>query len=160
MISKALTAVIATTLMFTPAAGLAQQKPVTLSSDVKLVRIIDNAEQGEGPTTELVDPVTVVPGDTLAFTISYRNAGGESVTDFVIVNPVPANMRLTAESAAATEVSVDGGQSWGMLDTLTLALEEGGQRPATAEDVTHLRWKIALLTPGENGSTWFRAIVR
>jgi len=160
MIFKALIATLAAASMTAPGATMAQERPVSLSSDVKLVRVVQDAEQGNAARTELVEPQSVVPGDTLAFSISYRNGGGDPVTDFVIVNPVPANVQLSDESAAASEVSIDGGQSWGMLDTLSVAQADGEDRPATAADVTHLRWRIALLTPGEEGTASFRAIVR
>ena len=160
MIFKTLIAALAAVSMASPGAIKAQEKPVSLSSDVKLVRVVRDAELGSTVRTELVEPESVVPGDMLAFSVSYRNGGGEPVTDFVIVNPVPANVQLSEESAAASEVSIDGGQSWGMLDTLKIAEADGAERPATASDVTHLRWKIALLTPGEAGTASFRAIVR
>jgi uncharacterized repeat protein (TIGR01451 family) len=160
MIFKSLIAALAAVTMAAPGASMAQERPVSLSSDVKLVRVVRDAEQGNATRTELVEPVSVVPGDMLAFSVSYRNGGGESVTDFVIVNPVPANVQLSDESAEASEVSIDGGENWGMLAALTVADTEGAERPATANDVTHLRWKIALLTPGEGGTASFRATVR
>jgi uncharacterized repeat protein (TIGR01451 family) len=160
MIFKMLVAAIAAASMTAPGSINAQERPVTLSSDVKLVRVVRDAEQDDAVRTELVDPVSVVPGDTLAFSVSYRNGGGDTVTDFVIVNPVPANVRLSDESAASSEVSVDGGQNWGMLETLVIADSDGEERPATASDVTHMRWRIALLTPGESGIAVFRATVR
>lgn len=160
MIFKSLIAALAAVTMAAPGASMAQERPVSLSSDVKLVRVVRDAEQGNAARTELVEAESVVPGDMLAFSVSYRNGGGEPVTDFVIVNPVPANVQLSDESAAASEVSIDGGKSWGMLAALSVTDAEGAPRPATANDVTHLRWKIALLTPGESGITSFRAIVR
>lgn len=160
MMIKALIAILATVSMAAPGAIKAQDRPVSLSSDVKLVRVVRDAESGDAARTELVEPESVVPGDMLAFSISYRNAGGEPVTDFVIVNPVPANVQLSDDSAGASEVSIDGGKSWGMLSSFTVTEADGTERPARATDVTHLRWKIALLTPGESGTTSFRAIVR
>jgi uncharacterized repeat protein (TIGR01451 family) len=161
MIFKSLIAALAALTMAAPVASMAQERPVSLSSDVKLVRVVRDAEQGNAARTELVEPESVVPGDMLAFSVSYRNGGGEAVTDFVIVNPVPANVQLSDESAAASEVSIDGGKSWGMLAALTVADGEAGvERPATPNDVTHLRWKIALLTPGQSGTASFRATVR
>lgn len=160
MIFKSLIAALAAFSMAAPGAAMAQERPVSLSSDVKLVRVVRDADEGSAARTELVEPDSVVPGDTLAFSVSYRNGGGEPVTDFVIVNPVPANTQLSDESAAASEVSIDGGKSWGMLPELFVAEADGAQRAATAADVTHLRWKIALLTPGASGIASFRAIVR
>jgi uncharacterized repeat protein (TIGR01451 family) len=160
MIFKSLIAALAAISMSAPVASMAQERPVSLSSDVKLVRVVRDADQGDAARIELVEPESVVPGDTLAFSVSYRNGGGEPVTDFVIVNPVPANVQLSDESASALEVSIDGGKNWGMLTELSVAETDGAERPATAADVTHLRWKIALLTPGESGTASFRATVR
>lgn len=139
----------------TPA--VAQEKPIELDSDVKLVRIVE--ENGTTNST-LVAPEGVVPGDTLVFTTSYRNRAGDTITDFVIVNPVPRNMRLSPNSAAEHVVSVDGGSEWGALADLTVTDEEGNVVSAQADDVTHLRWTIAQLAPGQSGSVNFAAIVR
>jgi uncharacterized repeat protein (TIGR01451 family) len=160
MIFKTVIAALAAFSMAAPGASMAQERPVSLSSDVKLVRVVRDADEGNAARIELVEPESVVPGDTLAFSVSYRNGGGEPVTDFVIVNPVPANVQLSDESAGDSEVSIDGGKHWGMLAELSVAETDGAERPATAADVTHLRWKIALLTPGESGTASFRATVR
>jgi len=135
----------------------AQDKPVTLDAGVLLER---PAAEGSDAGVRLVAPEGVVPGDVLVFTTRYRNGSGEGVSDFVIVNPVPPSVQLTAESAGETEVSVDGGSRWGALAALTVAEADGVLRPATASDVTHLRWTIARLGPGEAGMASFRAMVR
>ncbi len=65
-----------------PAAGAAQERPIKLESDVKLVQPAQ--QQGDAP--KLVAAEGVVPGDTLVFTTSYRNEGSSVVNDFVIVS--------------------------------------------------------------------------
>src|SRR6478609_12146560 len=114
-----------------PAVAAAQERPIKLQSDVKLVR-----QAQQGGASELVAPEGVVPGDTLVFTTSYRNEGASAVSDFVIVNPVPTDLVLTDEAAAGTEVSVDGGKQWGRLADLEIVKEDGEERPATIEDIT------------------------
>jgi uncharacterized repeat protein (TIGR01451 family) len=138
-----------------PAGAAAQERPIKLQSDVKLVR---QAQQGDAP--QLVEPEGVVPGDTLVFTTSYRNEGVSAVDDFVIVNPVPSDLVLTDEAAAATEVSVDGGAHWGRLAELKVADGEGQERSATSQDITHMRWVFARVAPSENGEVRFSARVR
>ena len=157
MFYKTLAPMIAVASIISGGPALAQAKPVTLSADVMLERTLDD---GIEQKRELVAPVGVVPGDMLVFTTSYRNAGGETVTDFVIVNPVPSSVQVTSETVSETEVSVDGGTNWGRLDQLAVADDAGAERAATNEDVTHLRWTIASLTPGQSGSVSYRATVR
>ena len=155
-----------------------EQKPVSLNSEVKLVRdeqagavIQDDqiAANGIDPQGEvkgadgkfkLVDPKGVVPGDTLVFITDYSNSGQAPVTDFVIVNPVPKSVKLSAQSAAHLEVSVDGGKHFGMLSTLTVPDANGNPRAATADDVTHLRWTITRLAQGQSGRAVYSAVVR
>jgi uncharacterized repeat protein (TIGR01451 family) len=143
------------TVSAAPAAAAGQERPIKLQSEVKLVR---QAQQGDAP--QLVEPESVVPGDTLVFTTSYRNDGARAVDDFVIVNPVPADLVLTDETTTATEVSVDGGAHWGRLGDLTVPQESGEERPANAEDITHMRWVFASVAPSEAGAVRFSARVR
>lgn len=155
-----------------------EQKPVSLSSDVKLVRVVEtgatvadeaiaangidaqgDVKGGDGKF-KLVAPEGVVPGDTLVFITNYQNAGAQPVSNFVIVNPVPASVKLTADSVAHDEVSIDGGKHWGMLSQLTVAGADGNPRAATADDVTHLRWTITSLAQGQSGRAVYSATVR
>ncbi len=48
------------------------------------------------------------PGDTLAYTITIRNAGNTSATGVVLRDPVPAHTSLVTGSVAATLGTVDG----------------------------------------------------
>jgi len=148
------TAIFGLLLSAVPAA--AQEKPVTLDSEAKLVRIV---EENGNRTTVLVDPEVVVPGDQIRFVTRYNNTGAETVDDFVVVNPVPDSIRVADESAAELEVSVDGGANWGKLASLTVAGEDGATRPVQSGDVTHIRWTIAKLEPGEAGEVGYSGIV-
>lgn len=154
MLNKIFLAVLLT-VCAVPAAGAAQERPIKLQSDVKLVRQV---QQGETP--ELVAPEGVVPGDTLVFTTSYSNEGASAVNDFVIVNPVPADLILTDDAAAATEVSIDGGAKWGRLADLKVVESDGEERPATTSDITHMRWVFSRVAPSEKGEVRFSATVR
>ena len=154
MYSKALASILLIACAV-PTAAAAQERPIKLQSEVKLVR---PAQTADAP--EAVEPAGVVPGDTLIFTTSYRNEGASPVSDFVIVNPVPSNLTLTDEAAVATEVSVDGGTRWGMLGELEIIQEDGEVRPATIEDITHMRWVFASVAPDQSGAVQFSARVR
>ncbi|HEX7711195.1 MAG TPA: hypothetical protein VF418_09680 [Sphingomonadaceae bacterium] len=155
-----------------------EQKPVSLNSEVKLVHVVQSGavveddaiaaggvdQQGAVKGTDgkftLVDPKSVVPGDTLVFITDYTNSGQAPVSDFVIVNPVPKSVKLSSQSAGHVEVSVDGGKHFGMLSTLTVPDANGALRAATADDVTHLRWTITRLAAGQSGRAVYSAVVR
>jgi uncharacterized repeat protein (TIGR01451 family) len=139
----------------TPAAPAAQ--PIVLQGDVKLEKtVVQNGVE----KLVLTEPKTVVPGDRLVFSTSYRNAGTAPVEHFVVTNPIPSAVVLAAESANSLEVSVDGGKSWGLLATRTVTDDKGMARPAQAADITHVRWTLPVLAPGANGKLTYHAIVR
>lgn len=109
---------------------------------------------------KLVEPVTVVPGDRILFSTKYANEGEDPVTNFVITNPLPSSVQLTAEADPNLSVSVDGGETWGLLRNLEVAEAAGVVRPAAHSDVTHLRWVIAEIAPNTTGKVEYIASVR
>lgn len=132
--------------------------PVVLSGDVLAVKTITDASGVE--RTELVAPDLIVPGDRLIFGTDYANSGTEIVTKFTVTNPLPAAVRLAPDAAADLTVSVDGAQTWGTLVSLTVAAENGSKRSATHADVTHVRWVLDTIAPGESGRLEYPAIIR
>jgi len=132
--------------------------PVSLSGDVKAVKIVTAADGSE--RTELVEPGTIVPGDRLIFGTDYANTGSEIVTDFIVTNPLPAAVRLAPDADPELTVSIDGGKSWGRLAELKVTAPDGTQRAATHEDVTHVRWVLASIAPGAKGRLTYPAIIR
>lgn len=136
----------------------AQEQPVRLEGDVKAVKVVTDADGAE--TTQLVEPTKIVPGDRLVFGTDYANGGSDAVENFDIRNALPAAVRLAPDAAADLTVSVDGGESWGTLADLSITDEDGATRAATHDDVTHVRWTIASIAPGENGRVEYPAIIR
>ena len=61
-----------------------------------------------------------------------RHGGG-----FTVTNPLPRAIAYQGSAQDDEEVSIDGGRSWGRLGTLRI-----GDRLASAEDVTHVRWRV------------------
>ncbi len=134
----------------------AAQGSVALDSKVQLERVV---EQDGTQARQLTDPVSVVPGDRLLFTNTYRNTGADAVDDFVITNPLPAAIEL-AEMPAEAVVSVDDGATYGPLASMQVAGNDGTMRAATPADVTHLRWTIAQVAPDATGIVTFYGQVR
>lgn len=140
------------------AAANAQARAITLVGDVKLVKVTTD-DDGE-VSTELVAPDTIVPGDKLIFTTVYSNSSDMAVENFVVTNPVPEAVRLETDADTGLTVSVDGGANWGMLAELRVEAEDGSIRKATHGDVTHIRWTLATVEPGESGRLEYPAIIR
>ncbi len=132
-------------------------KAVEISSEIQVERTDANGK------AELVAPsdVTVVPGDRLLFTLTYRNAGSTPAANFVAVNPVHKAVRFTGVDEDWAAVSVDGGKTWGKLSALAVDDGTGGTRPAQGDDVTHIQWKFAGAIPaGKSGKLRFRGVVK
>jgi uncharacterized repeat protein (TIGR01451 family) len=109
----------------------------------------------------LVAPTRVTPGDRVVYTIAYRNTGSQPLAGVVIANPLPKDLayRAAAAGTPTPEVSTDG-VTFGSLGTLTVRTPTG-QRTATVDDVTHLRWRLATpLTAGAQGQFAFEAVVK
>jgi len=110
---------------------------------------------------ELVAADTVLPGDSVVYTITFVNVSAEAAQNVIITNPVPAHLTYEAGSALGSgtvvEFSVDGGSVFAAAADLTVA--EGDElRTARVEDYTHIRWVMQDdLAAGEQGTAQFRA---
>ena len=79
--------------------------------------------------------------------------------DFVVTNPLPVGVALAADADPALTLSVDGGRTWGNLAALRVSAPDGSRRAARSSDVTHVRWTLPRIAPGEGGEVSFPAIV-
>ncbi|MEA3062431.1 MAG: hypothetical protein QOJ94_2212 [Sphingomonadales bacterium] len=140
-----------------PAAALAADN-VTLASHAFVERV-KPGPNGK-PVTVLEEPRLVTPGDKLVFELSYRNQGAQPATGFVITDPIPSAVTFAGSVSPGAVYSVDGGRTWGPLAALRVATADGKGRPATAADVTHVRWNFPAIPAGAGGKVSFRGIVR
>ncbi|ATW02378.1 hypothetical protein [Sphingorhabdus sp. YGSMI21] len=134
---------------------------VKIDSSIMVERT-EISEDGES-VTQLLSPsaIKVVPGDKLLVTNSYRNLGDEAVTGFVLNNPVHQAVTFVEALEDWALVSVDGGEIFGPLSSLSVADDEQGSRPAVAADVTHIRWVLpSPIEPGATGELRFRGTVK
>lgn len=129
---------------------------VKLESSIR-EEIVTVDARGERIVT-LTEPTAVAPGDVVVISIAYENTGAEPAADIVISNPVPEHLRFIGVRAGAGMVSVDGGASFGALVDLRISEADQTSRPATAADVTHVRWRFDQpLLPGASGAVAFAA---
>jgi uncharacterized repeat protein (TIGR01451 family) len=132
---------------------------VSLSSNVFVERQV--TDQSGKASIKLEEPGVVTPGDKLVFSVAYANKTKIPATDFVVTNPLPSSVVFAGEESAGAELSVDGGGTWGSLPQLKVNAPDGGQRAASASDVTHVRWAFPKpIAPGAEGKLSFRAVVK
>lgn len=134
---------------------------VQLSNEV--FREIEERSPDGQTTRRRVEATTVLPGSEVIYVIRYHNAGTEPAGDVVVTNPVPQQLEFVAVlgPGPAHQVSVDGGRQYGDLAALAVPGPDGQPRPATAADVTHVRWTLnTALAPGASGAVSFRARVK
>lgn len=111
----------------------------------------------------LVAAETVIPGEQVFYTITFRNVGEAAAENVVITNPIAGELTYVHGSAfgpgMAVEFSVDGGATFAPAAELTVT-EDGKTRSATAEDFTHIRWTLESgLDSGSQGTARFAAIL-
>lgn len=156
LLTVALTGALMT---FTAQSALAAGK-VTMSVQVMQEKTVK--DPGGKVTTKLVPAGKIVPGTVVAYLIHYTNTGQQTATNVVIRDPVPKHMNYIAGSAEGKgtriRFSVDNGNKWAAT-VGDLTVEEHGQsRPATAADVTTIRWTLDHgLAPGAGGEVRFSA---
>lgn len=111
----------------------------------------------------MVAAETVVPGEQVFYTITFRNVGDAPAENVVITNPIAAELTYVDGSAfgpgMAVEFSVDGGVTFAPAGELTVS-EDGEVRAATADDFTHIRWRLGSeLDTGSQGTARFAAVL-
>ncbi len=124
----------------------------------KEVTTVNDAGETE---TSLVPADTVVPGENVVYTITFRNISDEPAEDVVITNPIADSLTYIEGSAfgPGTDIqfSVDGGQTFADRGELTVT-EDGAARAAQVEDFTHIRWVMTQeLAVGAQGTARFSA---
>jgi uncharacterized repeat protein (TIGR01451 family) len=115
-----------------------------------------------GKEIQRIDAAKVVPGDEVIYTIQYANKGSEPAENIVITDPIPEHMLYQDGSAygegAVVTFSVDDGKTFDVADNLTVAADDGSERPAGPSDYTHIKWMLeGDLKPEMAGFVTFRA---
>lgn len=119
-------------------------------------------DSGESET-RLVPAEIVVPGESVIYTITFRNVSGEPADNVVITNPIAEDLMYVDGSAFGPGMeilfSVDGGKTFAAAAELTV-VENGEVRDAGPGDFTHVRWVMQNdLAVGAQGTARFAAIL-
>jgi uncharacterized repeat protein (TIGR01451 family) len=107
----------------------------------------------------------VMPGTEVIYVTTVKNLGDKAAEKIAVDNPMPEHMLYRGASAlddmGVVEVSVDGGRRYGVLSALEVEGAKGHKRPAVANDVTHVRFRMGQpLPPGASNRFGFRAVLR
>lgn len=141
-------------LALVPAALLATGAQATSRPVVATDSAVYVERVSAGTGRRLEPARTLARGDRIVTVVTWYRMGGHG--GFVITNPLPARLAYQQSAQDNQEVSVDGGRTWGRLETMRL-----GNRMATPEDVTHVRWRIpALMAAQGRGQITYSGIVR
>ena len=137
------------------APAAAQAAPVQLASTVFVERFVPGPGGRMSRVLERADQLK--RGDQVVFVVNWR---ADSTREFTVTNPMPRTVSFQKSSNGGEEVSIDGGRTWGHLDTLRV--RDGARwRNATPEDVTHVRWHVPTPVAARGtGQILYRGVVR
>lgn len=144
--------------------GLAQAQEgghLTVTTIVQKEIVVEQ-DNGESEI-QLVTADSVVPGEKVVYTITFRNTGAEPAENVVITNPISEALTYVAGSAQGEDLSIefsaDGGKTFGLASDLRI-VDNGIERPATTLDYTHVRWVMQTeLAVGGEGRASFAAVL-
>lgn len=138
--------VIGSTACLVASAAFAQSA-IGITRSVYIERAADGARALEPADT-------LRKGDKVVLVMEWRASDARRA--FTVSSAVPRDLAFQRAGSDAIEVSIDGGRTWGRLGDL-----REGERLASVEDVTHLRWRVpaAAVAQGK-GLLSYSAIVR
>lgn len=151
-------ATFAATAVFASPALAQDTPPVVVVGEVKAVEV--TVDDSGNEVERLVDLGFTLPGTRLVYVRKFTNTTGEPIRNFVLTNPLSPQVRLGPDADEGLQVSVDGGSTFASLAELSVTEEDGAQRTASHSDVTHIRWTIEVIEPGQSGQVQFPAIIR
>lgn len=143
------------------ALNAAAQSHLEVQTTVQKQEVFVNARGEE--ETRLVPADTVLPGETVFYTITFTNVSNEVADRVVITNPIDESLVYLDGSAfgAGMDIvfSVDGGETFAAASELTVT-EDGAARAAEPRDFTHVRWVMRNdFAAGAQGTARFAAVL-
>ena len=150
--------VTATALLILSSGTAWSQSTLDVQTTVQKEAVTVN-EDGE-QVKELVPAESVIPGERVIYTITFRNTGDDAADDVIITNPISDNLTYVPGSAfgpgMTLQFSVDG-SNFAPAEELMVE-EDGEMRVARPAEYTHIRWVMdSDLTSGAQGTVRFSA---
>lgn len=123
------------------------QSAIDITRSVYVERTADGARA--------LEPASLLrKGDKVVLVVEWRTA--PPTRGFTVSSAVPRDLAFRRAGADTVEVSINGGRRWGRMGALKV-----GDRLASVEDVTHLRWRVpAEAVAHGRGMLTYSAVVR
>ena len=135
---------------------------MTATQHVEKEVVVSNADGVVTVNRVAADKVT--PGETVIYSIRYRNDAAKAASNIVLVMPVPTEVAYVEGSVSGDDSSVafsaDGGKTYVARGRLTV-VEDGASRPARGDEITHIRWTLTTPVPPKGeGDVSYKAILK
>ena len=113
---------------------------------------------------ERITAEKVTPGEEVIYALRFSNDGDAPADAVVLVMPVPSEVSYVEGSVAGDNAkitfSADGGQTYVARGRLTVS-EDGEERPAKSNEITHIRWALNAPMPArEQDEVSYRAVLK
>jgi uncharacterized repeat protein (TIGR01451 family) len=157
----AVNSLLSVLLLFALSVAASAQEQGHLNVQTVVQKEVATVNDAGETVVSLVAAETVVPGENVVYTITFRNISDESAENVVITNPIAGSLIYIEGSAfgpgTTIQFSVDGGKTFADRGELTV-IEDGAARAAQAKDFTHIRWVMTQeLAAGAQGTARFSA---
>lgn len=158
-IQKYVASLIAIVLVL-PVTVLAKpQVTVKTVAEKEVTQIVNGKQVKKRVPAENADP-----GQTVIFTVNYKNEGNEKAVNVKVDNPIPKDTVYIVGSGIGKNskmlFSIDGGKNYKAPSLLTyeetLPTGKKVKRQASPEQYTHVRWIIDEIPPGKSGKVGFQ----
>lgn len=118
--------------------------------------------------TKKVKVTSAEPGETLFYTVTFKNLGDETAKNVVIDNPIPDTITFSSSRAwrekDKTLFSIDGGMTFKQPSLLKYEVNlpngRSETRTAAPENYTTIRWIIKKIESGKSGTVGFSGTVK
>jgi|GEM_PF-3947419 len=136
----------------------------TVTTQLSATKRVQTKDKQGHITVSFVPFNKALPGDDVVYTVTCHNQGDAPAADVAITLPIPAELTFipgSVEGNAEVAYSVDGGKTFGLLDNLVITAPDGASRPARADDINMISWKLrAPLAPAADAQVSFHASVK
>ena len=136
---------------------------IVLTAEVEVKETIDGKE-----VTRRMPATGAGPGQTIFYTLTYRNNGDAHATNVNLNDPIPKETMYVSGSAfgegADITFSADGGQTYQEETIVTYKIKNAdgsmNEKKASSDQFTHIRWTLESVPAGFGGIVGFEAMVR
>lgn len=160
---KMIILIMATLLMTASLAWAAPKIEMILTAEIEVKEIVDGKE-----IIKRITAAEAGPGQTIYYTLTYRNNGDAKATNVNLNDPIPKETMYISGSAfgegAVITFSADGGQTYQNETRVTYKIKNADgsmtESEASPEQYTHIRWTLENVPAGFGGIVGFEAMVR